>query len=163
MKKLIFMVLGIMLSLNTNAQTAAEAEPEEEEEEEPAVPMALYIVTEETSMTPVADLQKISFSEGNMVVTKKDGTTSTTALSAISRIYFAEDATGIQTITDNDQFAWDGKSIKVNGTGKVKVFLPSGAIVTNGTFTDGQRISLESLPTGIYIIEIGNQSFKIAK
>ena len=66
----------------------------------------LYIIAGETDTYPVSEIQKITFSNGNVVVEKTDGTKATTAMSSISRMYFGEIVTGIKTL----------KSRAVNGT-----------------------------------------------
>lgn len=44
----------------------------------------------------VANLQKITFENGNMVITRKDGTTAQTSLTSIKRLFFStEEAVGI--------------------------------------------------------------------
>jgi hypothetical protein len=49
----------------------------------------LYVVTDsETKTTEVSSLQKITFSNGNVVVQTKDGTSTSTAMSDVTKMYF---------------------------------------------------------------------------
>lgn len=122
----------------------------------------LYIVASETSIYAVSDLKKITFSNGNVVVESIDGTSTTTAMSSISRMYFGAIPTGIQDVNlAGNNF--DGKSITMGKKGRVRIFRASGQMVSDGNYESGQSISLESLPAGVYVVEVGGSSFKIAK
>ena len=49
----------------------------------------LYVVTNsETKTTEVSSLQKITFSNGNVVVQMKDGTSTSSAMSDVTKMYF---------------------------------------------------------------------------
>ena len=49
----------------------------------------LYIVTgTDSTTTTVSTLQKITFSNGNVVVQTKDGATSSTAMASVTKMYF---------------------------------------------------------------------------
>ena len=148
MKKLLMAAIAAMMSL------AAYADGE----------LGLYILAGSTDTYPVSELQKITFSNGNVVVHKTDGTTSSTAMSGIQRMYFGEiTPDGINTLASDEAYAWDGKTLKVNGKSTVKVYQVSGAMVSEGTYADGQGINLDKLTNGISVIESGSKSFNIAK
>ena len=124
----------------------------------------LYIIAGDNSNSyPVSEIQKITFSNGNVVVEKTDGTKASTAMSSISRMYFGELETAIQTIEGDSSSPWDGKNILIKGRQNVKVYHSSGSLVYEGQFNDGEAVSMESLPRGIYVVEVGSKSFKIAK
>ena len=93
MKKLLMAAIAAMMSL------AAYADGE----------LGLYILAGSTDTYPVSELQKITFSNGNVVVHKTDGTTSSTAMSGIQRMYFGEiTPDGINTLASDEAYAWDG-------------------------------------------------------
>ena len=126
----------------------------------------LYILSdgassEEPTTIPVAEIQKITFENGNVVVKQLNGESSTFTMSSISRMYFSELVTGIRDVESAG--IWDGKSIKVNGDSKVEVFSTSGIAISRGTYSGGDVINLENLPSGIYVVKVGGKSFKIAK
>lgn len=121
----------------------------------------LYIINTETNTIPVAEIQKITFENGNVVVKKTTGESSTFAMTDISRMYFGELTTGIDEVAVEG--SWDGKSITLAADCKVEVFNASGIAVSQGSFSKGDVINLESIPSGIYIVKIGDKSFKIAK
>ena len=122
----------------------------------------LYIVTSETSTYAVSQLKKITFSNGNVVVEKTDGTSTTTPMASISRMYFGALSTAIQDVNmDGNNF--DGKNIIMATSGRVRIFRASGQMVSDGNYEPGQAVSIENLPTGVYVVEIGGKSFKVAK
>lgn len=126
----------------------------------------LYILSdgassEEPTTIPVAEIQKITFENGNVVVKQLNGESSTFTMSSISRMYFSELVTGIRDVESAGM--WDGKSIKVNGDSKVEVFSTSGIAISRGIYSNGDVINLENLPSGIYVVKVGGKSFKIAK
>ncbi len=93
---------------------------------------SLYIAAEQTSSHKVSTVQKLTFENGNVVVNFKDGTTESTAISAVSRIYFgtasaiAQDVNNDGTVDYKDaQSIYDGMEsgdsdgLDVNGDGTV--------------------------------------------
>lgn len=83
----------------------------------------------------VANLQKLTFENGTMVVIRKDGTTSTINLSSIRKLYFAtEEAVGIDDVKANDDTT-----------------APKGEVYD----LTGRKINLDpnNLPKGLYIID----------
>ena len=69
---------------------------------------SLYIAAETTSHYKISTVQKLTFENGNMVVNFKDGTTKSTAISAVSRLYFgiasaiSQDVNNDGTVDDKD-------------------------------------------------------------
>lgn len=75
----------------------------------------LYIAAEQTSSHKVSSIQKLTFENGNVIVNFKDGTTESTAISAVSRLYFgiasaiAQDVNNDGVVDDKDvQSIYDG-------------------------------------------------------
>jgi len=125
----------------------------------------LYIIDSSNTEAsyPVSSLQKITFESGNVVVTTTSGTTASTAISDVSKMYFGTASTAIETAQAAQDIAFDGQNITVLGGGKVSVFQPSGALVASATADDGQTISLQTLPKGIYVVKMDGKSFKVVK
>lgn len=84
-------------------------------------------------MESVANMQKITFENGNIVITRKDGTTASTPIASVKRIFFSTDeAVGIEApakvIAENeDVYDLTGRKIK--------------------------NVSINNLPKGIYIVD----------
>lgn len=129
---------------------------------------SLYVLrpTGETSYK-FGDLQKITFSEGNVIIATKSGTTDTMPISTIERMYFDLTATGIGSTTvapGKAGASWDGKNLKFDGVaGRIEVYQASGALVTRTTAASGTSVSLSHLPAGVYVVRMAGQSFKIVK
>lgn len=99
---------------------------------------SLYYTTataQKNEIAPVAQLQKITFENGNVVATLKDGTKKTTAIADISKLFFSSDSgTGIAEVKEE--------------TAKVK----------KGVYDlTGRKLNIDiksdKLPKGIYIVD----------
>ena len=128
---------------------------------------SLYILqsTGQTSYQ-LADLQKITFSEGKVVILTKSGETAQVPISSISRMYFdlTSPETGLDNVDTRRGLAWDGQRLSFEGlTGRVEVFQTSGALVKQAVASDGGAINLSQLPAGVYIVKAAGKSFKIVK
>lgn len=92
---------------------------------------------ENTKIESVENLQKLTFRDGTMVVTRKDGTTSTVSVANIQRLFFSTDATvavedvKAESTTDkrNEVYDLSGRRQNVDPTQKR---LPKGAYIVNG-------------------------------
>ena len=56
-----------------------------------------------------------------------------------------------------------GGVLKVQGTGVLRVYSISGNLQRLANVRGATNVSLESLPQGIYIIQMGNETIKIQK
>ena len=88
----------------------------------------------------------ITFSSGNMVI-NENGTSTTVSLSGLSKMFFSEEATGIETL-DHAASATDGTVIYDLQGRKVATTTPL-------------NVSTSKLPKGVYIVKQGDRSFKI--
>lgn len=114
--------------------------------------LSLYIepTSGETTSHEVATLQKMTFESGNVVLTRKDGTTVTTAIADIARLYFSQTATAINAAIGTQPAPYTIHSL-------------NGIAVAQGTAATAADIDTSRLPGGIYIVSIHNQNFKILK
>lgn len=125
----------------------------------------LYVVSSAAQTTyPLSNLQKITFSDGNVIIQTKSGETGQVPISTIQRMYFDSTPTSIAEAKADSGLAWDGKTLRMIGaSGTLEVYQTSGALVSKGVVTDGESINLSQLPKGVYIVKAGGQSFKIMK
>lgn len=102
-----------------------------------------------------ADGLKITFSDGNMIV--KSGADQTTyALSSLSKMFFAIEATGLTEAATADE-AYSA----VIADGHLKVTAPAGTPVSVYA-TDGRQVSAAGrFDKGIYVVRMGNRSAKV--
>lgn len=109
-------------------------------------------------------IQKITFADGNCVVTTTTGDY-TYPLSEIRKMYFSvDDPTAIEALpqeTENLQYK-DGK-LKVNGDGMLRIYSSNGALVQMANVKKGANISLASLQSGLYIVSMGDKTIKVTK
>ena len=85
-------------------------------------------------VSAVSQMRKITFKNGVLAVTYKDGTTSTTPLTSIKRLFFSTPATGVEEVSVKDVTKKDAAVYDLMGR-KVSESL------------DG------NLPKGIYIVD----------
>lgn len=114
--------------------------------------LSLYIEPNagETTSHEVATLQKMTFESGNVVLTAKDGTTTTTAISDIKRMYFDATTTAINGLLGN-------------ATTPYAIHSANGIRVASGTAASMADIDTSTLAPGLYIVSIKDKNFKIVK
>ena len=123
----------------------------------------LNVIANATDSYATASLKKITFENGNVVVTTSNGASTSYAISSISQMYFSSTSAGIGSISTDSNIVWDGTTLSLNGLqGKVQVYQPSGALVASES-ADAERINLSRLSKGVYVVNVNGQSFKIVK
>lgn len=109
-------------------------------------------------------IQKITFSEGNAVVTTTDGQTYTYPLSELQKMSFTATATAIKNLPSKaDGLSYKGHTLSVSGTGILHIYNAAGVLVQMAHVKDGANINLGTLPKGIYVVNMGEQTIKIKK
>ncbi len=107
---------------------------------------SLYILSTGTD-TPatysVAEIQKLTFNNGNVVVTKTDGTTASFGMNAITSMYVdVSPADGIESLTETLTKSDDAEIYDLQG----------------------RRVAASTdLPKGVYIVNQGGKNHKIIK
>ncbi|MBQ8806965.1 MAG: T9SS type A sorting domain-containing protein [Bacteroidaceae bacterium] len=127
----------------------------------------LYIQssTGETLDWSVPSLQKMTFQNGNVVVTMKNGTSTYTPISSVSRMYICTPSVnGIESVEGDVQCTWDGERLHVNAPAgsAVKVYSVNGVLVSQTRLTD-TSVDLQGLNRGMYVVNVGGQVVKIMK
>ena len=123
----------------------------------------LNVIANATDSYATANLKKITFENGNVVVTTNTGTNTLYAISSISKMYFSSTSLGIGTIRNDRSFAWDGTTLSLKGlNGKVRVYQPSGSLVFSES-ANAQSINLSHLAKGVYVVHVDGLSFKIVR
>lgn len=102
----------------------------------------LYVLTPTAEYSYAFDnLQRITFSDGNMVITTKSGEATPVTLSSIERVYFDKVATSIQKV----------ESVELSAESEMYDL-------------SGRRISADAvLPKGVYVVKEGGKTRKIVK
>lgn len=120
----------------------------------------------ETLSWSVPSLQKMTFQDGNVVLTKKDGAVIYTPISSVGRMFVSSSSPqGIEQVAQQGALcAWKGDKLQINAQPgvSVKVYNVAGALVIDECLS-GNPIDFHGLPQGLYIVKVGGQVFKTIK
>lgn len=124
----------------------------------------LTVSTTGENFISLPTIQKITFADGNCVVTTTTGDY-TYPLSEIKKMYFSvDDPDAIKALpqeAENLQYK-DGK-LKVEGDGMLRIYSSNGALVQLANVKKGANINLSNLKPGLYIINMGDKTIKLTK
>ena len=114
--------------------------------------------------TAVSKVSCIRFENGQMITRYTDATTSTVAISNVKKCYFGT-ISGIQGVSEENTVLagiFDGQLVPVGSLLQVSTL--GGMLMINQTVTDGYvKPILDTLPKGVYIVRLNDQSIKIEK
>lgn len=120
-----------------------------------------YNGTEQNISLPI--VQKITFQDGYVVVTTTEGENSY-PISVMERITFTESADAIKALPEQaEDMTYENGTLAIKGNGLMRVYNTSGALVSIANIKEGANISLDGLPTGVYIVRMGDKAIKIKK
>lgn len=109
-------------------------------------------------------VQKITFSDGNAVVTASDRNIYTYPLTELQKMSFTATATAIKALpTQEKGLTCKDGTLKVTGTGILHIYNEVGALVQMAHVQDGANINLNSLPKGIYVVNMGQKTIKVRR
>ncbi len=119
----------------------------------------------------LADVSKFYFNDGAMnVVTLPAGTSTAVKLSDLLNIKFVPNPTAIDNITGNGnqgvKFAYDGHLLSVSGmtdAASAAIYSADGRKMMGAEHWDGTPVETSSLPKGVYIFKVNNNTFKFIK
>lgn len=113
----------------------------------------------------VPSLQKMTFQDGNIVLTKKDGTVAYTPITTVRRMYITTpSAESIELIDAALMYSWKGDKLQINvqaGT-PVNIYNVAGAVVLRENYS-GDAVDFQGIDRGLYIVNVDGQTFKIVK
>lgn len=144
----------------------------------------LYLYAEETgdyTCLDIANLRSLAFEQTreynadsvriyvNYVHANfNDGTSQSYDLAGYDAILFSTGGldTGIDDVTEGSvlaatPFSLSGRQLTANANGALRIFSIDGRAVSQASVQAGQSLSLDGLPAGIYIINLGSQAAKI--
>jgi len=108
-------------------------------------------------------VQRITFEEGYVVVTTTEGTHSY-PISVLDKITFTESADAIKALPEQlENLTYKDGTLAIKGDGMLRVYNTSGALVSIANVKEGANISLKGLPSGVYIVRMGNKTIKVRK
>lgn len=115
------------------------------------------------SSVALRTIKRITFSDGNLIVTTVDGEQTLTPLTTLSELTFTSEPTAIRSIgTKAADLCIEAGKVVANGTGMLLLYNANGQLMRQ-QYVSSQRhkISLDELPHGIYIARLGNRILKI--
>ncbi len=113
----------------------------------------------------LAAIQKITFevSAGNVVVTTTEGEVRF-PISEMEKMFFSTTPTAIEAMPKKSEtLAVSNGALKVKGEGLLRIFASNGALLRMAKVEGETSISLDNLPKGTYIVNMGKQTIKIQK
>jgi hypothetical protein len=118
----------------------------------------------------LSDIQKITFSDGYLVLNYNGGTTQSYAVSTLRKLSFNSTSSTIENaLAESVHFFYQATDQHLyfhnlpDSKSSVTVFRTDGILVIQTTiFSDG-TIDASSLPTGIYLVKVNNQVYKFQK
>ena len=107
--------------------------------------------------------QRITFEGGYVVVTTTEGTHSY-PISVLDKMTFTESADAIKTMAEQtENMAWKDGTLSVRGDGMLRIYNMAGALISIANVKEGANISLDNLPSGVYIVRMGDKAIKLRK
>ena len=120
-----------------------------------------YSGVEQSISLPI--VQKITFEDGYVVVTTSEGNYSY-PISVMERITFTESADAIKALPEQtEEMTYENGTLAIKGNGLMSVYNTSGALISVANIKEDANISLDKLPTGVYIVRMGDKAIKIKK
>lgn len=121
----------------------------------------------ETLSWSVPTLQKMTFQNGQVVLTKKDGTTAYIPIATVDRMYICTPtvAAGINPADVSlPSYKWVGEVLQLDAPqdALVRVYNATGAMVMQGQLV-GSSVDLGGLRGGLYVVNVDGLTFKVIK
>ncbi len=111
----------------------------------------------------LATVQKITFEDDNVVVTTSQGIMSL-PLGEMEKMFFSAEATAISSLKSTGKsLTMDGNLLRVSGKGYLYIYNTEGQLVRMAHADGDMSVSLSSLPKGVYIVSLGDETIKITK
>ena len=126
-------------------------------------------INSQTKGVNLLSLQRMSFSEGNLIILGTTGINENYALSTIEKLYFASSTTSIssvkssQAISDFPNPCTDILTIKGAENGEVVLTSIDGKVQFRETYQVGTSLDLSMLSSGFYLLSINGQILKLRK
>lgn len=114
----------------------------------------------------LATIQKITFdtSSENMVVTTSTGNEITFPLTQMEKMFFSATATAIESLPEKSKnLSVSGGVLRANGNDMLYIYGSNGMLQQMTKVKGSVAVSLQTLPKGVYIVRMGDQTIKISK
>ncbi len=111
----------------------------------------------------LATVQKITFENDNVVITTSQGITNL-PLSTMEKMFFSDIATAIESMgTESENLKMSNGLLHASGKGLLYIYNSMGQLTQIAQVDGEMNISLSTLPKGIYIVSLNDETIKISK
>ena len=62
-----------------------------------------------------------------------------------------------------ENLTYENGTLSIKGSGLMSIYNTNGALISVANVKEGANVSLEGLPTGIYIVRMGDKAIKVKK
>lgn len=108
-------------------------------------------------------VKRISFEDNNVKVTTTDGV-HTYPISVVEKIYFTDSPDAIKALPEQEEnLTYKNGTLAVKGDGFLRIFSTNGTLVSIANVKEGAYVSLDNLPSGVYIVSMGDKTIKVRK
>lgn len=108
-------------------------------------------------------VKRISFEDNNVKVTTTDGV-HTYPISVVEKIYFTDSPDAIKALPEQEEnLTYKNGTLAVKGDGFLRIFSTNGTLVSIANVKEGANVSLDNLPSGVYIVNMGGKTIKVRK
>ena len=112
---------------------------------------------------PLPIVERITFENGYVVVTTSEGTHSY-PISIMDKMTFTESADAIKALPEQaEDLTYKDGTLAIKGDGMLRIYSTSGALVSIANVKEGANISLDNLPSGVYVVRMGDKVIKVRK
>lgn len=112
----------------------------------------------------VSSIKKITFDENNIVLNMTDGSQNKLPLANVTKMFFSESSSGIETVEGKSAFSLKDGVLCVKGLqgSHIAIYDMSGKIVRTATLNQAEtEINVSGMQQGAYIVKVGDQTKKI--
>ena len=114
----------------------------------------------------LATIQKITFdtSAEKMTVTTSTGNEIDFPLTQMEKMFFSATATAVESLPEKSKnMSVSGGVLRVSGNDMLYIYGSNGMLQQITKVKGSAAVSLQTLPKGVYIVRMGNQTIKISK
>lgn len=118
---------------------------------------------------PLSNLQKITFSNNNLVLNYVTGGTQSYNFAILEKLFFTPYTSIKKTVISKSDIFFNPSDNQIHfrnlveGTYRVSVFRMDGVPVISTTITNNESMDMSGFPSSIYFIRINNQTLKFKK
>ncbi len=122
---------------------------------------AAYNNTEESY--ELATVQKITFEDGNVVITTSKGVVALPE-DQMEKMYFSATATAVESLaTESQSLSYSNGLLHASGKALLYIYSSAGQLVQAANVDGEMSISLRGLSEGVYVVSMGEETIKVLK